>query len=133
MTLNERKEDLNKLKDELKELDSRAKYNRDDIVKWIYYNEKPYEIERYALLSKIFIVEKDIEVWEENNRFRKECKRVGVLKNVLKRIEKMAIEALTKTNNIEKNSKIAADISKEIAKREWENQEGHPYKLKGDK
>ena len=124
MTLNERKEDLNKLKDELKELDSRAKYNRDDNVKWIYYNEKPYEIERYALLSKIFIVEKDIEVREENNRFRKECKRVGVLKNVLKRIEKMAIE---------RNSKIAADISKEIAKREWENQEGHPYKLKGDK
>tara|TARA_Y100000593_G_C4173432_1_gene268240 strand:- start:173 stop:559 length:387 start_codon:yes stop_codon:yes gene_type:complete len=128
MNLIERKEGLKKLKDELKELDSRAEYlskngNLVDLAQWVYYNEKPYEIERYALLSKIFVVEKDIEVWEENDRFRKECKRVGVLKNVLKRIEKMAIE---------RNSKIAADISKEIAKREWENKEGHAYKLKGD-
>tara|TARA_R100000781_G_scaffold103020_1_gene66562 strand:- start:37 stop:417 length:381 start_codon:yes stop_codon:yes gene_type:complete len=126
MTLNERKEYLNKLKDELKELDSH-------ISNISYINKKLYEIERYALLSKIFVVEQEIEIWEENHKFRKEYKRVCVLKNVLKRIEKMAIEALTKTNNIERNSKIAADISKEIAKREWENQEGHPYKLKGDK
>ena len=128
MNLIERKEGLKKLKDELKELDSRAEYlskngNLVDYTEWFNYNEKPYEIERYALLSKIFIVQKDVEVWEENIRFRKEFRRVNMAIRVLERIEKMAIE---------KNSKIATLISKEIAKREWEDKEGHAYKLKGD-
>ena len=128
MNLIERKEGLKKLKDELKELDSRAEYlskngNLVDYTEWFNYNEKPYEIERYALLSKIFVVEKDIETWVENDRYRKECRRVYAIRDVLERIEKMAIE---------RNSKIAEDISKEIAKREWEDKEGHAYKLKGD-
>ena len=123
MNLIERKEGLKKLQDELKELDSRAEISMKDDINWAYYNKKPYEIERHALLSKIFIVQKDIEVWEENDRFRKEFRRVCMAIRVLERIEKMAIE---------KNSKIATLISKEIAKREWEDKKGHAYKLKGD-
>ena len=124
MNLIERKEGLKKLKDELKELDSRAEYlSMKDEINWAFYNRKPYEIERYALLSKIFVAEKDIEVWEENDRFRKEFRRVCAAIRVLERIEKIAIE---------KNSKIATLISKEIAKREWEDKKGHAYKLKGD-
>ena len=123
MNLIERKEGLKKLQDELKELDSRAEISMKDDINWAYYNKKPYEIERHALLSKIFIVQKDVEVWEENIRFRKEFRRVNMAIRVLERIEKMAIE---------KNSKIATLISKEIAKREWEDKEGHAYKLKGE-
>ena len=123
MNLIERKEGLKKLQDELKELDYRAEISMKDEINWQYFNRRPYEIERYALLSKIFVTQRDVVVWEENNRFRKEFRRVCMAIRVLERIEKMAIE---------KNSKIATSISKEIAKREWEDKKGHAYKLKGD-
>ena len=123
MNLIERREDLKKLKDELAQLESRAELLMKDELNWEFYNRKPYEIDKHALLSKIFVVEQNLAVWEENNRYRKACRRVSSIRNVLERIEKIAIE---------KNSKIATLISKEIAKREWEDKEGHAYKLKGD-
>ena len=54
MTLNERKEDLNKLKDELKELDSRAKYNRDDIIRRSDVNDDGQpKVRRFIRWSKV--------------------------------------------------------------------------------
>jgi hypothetical protein len=124
----ERKEMLQKLEDELKELDSYAEHLQGggdikNFVTWNKYYYRTHAIERHALLSKIFVAQKDIELEEENNRFRKECRRVYMALTVLRRIEKMAID---------KNSKIATLISEEIAKKEWENEEGHKYKLKGE-
>ena len=112
MNLIERREDLKKLKDELAQLESRAELLMKDGVNWELYDRKPYEIDKYALLSKIFVAEKGIEVWEENNRYRKAVGRVITIRNVLERVEKIAIE---------RNSKIAKLISEEIAKREWED------------
>ncbi len=125
MTLTEKKEKLQKLKTKLQQLEARAElFGTTDELNWLMYDKKPYQVDKYALLSKIFIIEQEIAITEENLRFRKEFKRVGAVIKVLERIEKIAIE---------KNSKIATIISEEIAKREWEDKEGHPYKLKGEK
>ena len=124
----EKKDILQKLEDKLKELDSYAEHLQTsgdikDFVTWNQYYYRTHAIERHALLSKIFVAQKDIDLEEENNRFRKESRRVYMALTVLRRIEKMAID---------KNSKIATLISEEIAKKEWENEEGHEYKLKGE-
>ena len=122
MTHEDEKKILEELKKELVELEGSATINKDRYkLDWLMYKEKPYQIDKNALLSKIFIAEQTIAMTEENLRFRKEVKRVGVVIRVLERLERIAIK---------KNSKIATLISKELKEREWENKEGHPYKLK---
>ena len=89
MTHEEEKMILKNLKKELEELEATALINKNDKFSWLMYNEKPYQVDKNALLSKIFIAEQRIAVTQENLRFRKSFKRSNKLYDALENIKKI--------------------------------------------